>query len=107
MDWLRSRPTARIAGLRSMGTNVGLFTLGQDFVCPAQVSRPGSWISYFDSADVLGYPVAVRPELAHVQDVEVRVGSWLSRWNIGNTGLAHTMYWSSEKLWRQTIPAGL
>lgn len=103
LDYLRSRPGAQIGKLVTFGCNVGLFHMGMKFHCPRQVSKPGGWINLWDSADCLGFPLSVSKDMAHVKDVEVSVGSWLTGW----TGLAHTAYFGDRRFWRETVPGQL
>ena len=103
LDWLRSRPQAKIGKLVTFGCNVGIFYLGKEFDCPNQVKLPGQWLNYWDENDLLGFPLAVRPEFMHVRDKEVSVGGWFTGW----TGLAHLGYWNNRKLWSRTIPGDL
>lgn len=100
LDWLRTRDAVRRVRLITMGCNVGLFSLGQGIDVPEQVRAPGTWTSLWDEDDFLGFPLAVRAELAHVEDIEVSVGGWLWGW----TGLAHVGYLEDARLWRTTIP---
>lgn len=103
LDYLRSRPGAQIGKLVTFGCNVGLFHMGMRFECPRQVSKPGSWLNLFDREDMLGYPLAVSRDMAHVKDVEVSVGGWLTGW----TGLSHVAYFGDRTFWRETVPSHL
>jgi hypothetical protein len=99
-DWLRSRKNVRPLKLWTMGSNLGLFNLGQPFDCPPALLNDGVWTNLWDDRDMLGFPLRAQAAFSQVQDVEVRVGSWLTGW----TGLAHTKYWGDRKLWKKTIP---
>ena len=99
-DWLRSRPSARLHGLSTFGCNLQLFSLGSNFNCPAQIQVPGKWTSYFDNADMLGWPLGGwQPQ---VTDVKVNVGGLL-----GWTGLSHIEYWDDSRFWGKTVPGNL
>lgn len=89
-DWMRSR--GRPARLVTFGCNIGLFTLGGAFQAIPGLS---DWLNLFDDDDALGFPAGVDATLSFVRDVEVSVGV---------TGLAHTRYWDSDRLWAETIP---
>jgi Serine hydrolase len=99
LHWLRTRTGIKKAKIVAMGCNVGLFTMGQEMDVPPQVRLPGTFFNIFDEDDFLGYALAVRPELAHVLDVQVDVDGWLA-W----TGLAHTCYWETKSIYRDVIP---
>jgi pimeloyl-ACP methyl ester carboxylesterase len=99
-DWLRTRPEQKRVRLVTMGCNIGLFTLGNHFQPVKQLEVPNHWINVYSPRDMLGFPLTVDPNLKHVHDVEVSVGGWFRGW----TGLAHTLYWSDEDLWRITLP---
>lgn len=98
-DWLRQR-TALDVRLVTLGCNIGLFNLGKRFASVPSLDGPGRWINLFSSRDMLGFPLAHEEGLEHVQDVKVSVGGWFRGW----TGLAHTLYWTDESLWRKTVP---
>jgi pimeloyl-ACP methyl ester carboxylesterase len=97
-DYLRQRPLIRKAQLVTMGCNLEIFTLGEAFEPVPQLTAPGSWYSLWDEDDGIGWPL-VDDNLKHVRNVEVSVGGWL-----GWTGLAHTGYWDSKRVWTKTIP---
>lgn len=99
-DWLRARPDVSGVQLVTFGCNIGLFTLGESFEPVPQLRAPGSWVNLFSPRDMLGFPLAVDPALAHVLDVKIGVGGWFTGW----TGLAHVRYWDDKKLWSRTIP---
>lgn len=105
-DYMRERPGARIGKLVTMGCNVGWFTMGQRFRMPRNLAST-PWLNVFDSADGLGFPLGGDPALAHVEDVEVRLGNFLTRWNVGATGLSHLMYWGDSRLFKKTLPRHL
>ncbi len=98
-DWLRARPQNGIRKLITFGCNLGIFNLDGNFDNPRQLVY-GKWTNMFDSSDMLGYPLAVQPSFAHVQDVEVSVGGWLTGW----WGISHCSYFGDKKLWSKTIP---
>jgi hypothetical protein len=102
-DWLRQRPNVQGVRLVTFGCNIGLFTLGSRFTAVHQLSKAGSWINYFAERDMLGYPLAVDPSLAHVEDHKVNLGGLFRGWS----GLSHLMYWGDSKLWAKTIPKRL
>lgn len=100
-DYLRTRPHVKNVRLVTMGCNIGLFNLGKKFEPVPQLEAPGSWINVFSPRDMLGFPLGIDPNLAHVRDVKVSVGGWFKGW----TGLAHVRYWSDADLWKKTLPS--
>lgn len=92
VDYLRERGGGERVHLVTMGCNLGIFHLGMDIETIPGLTR---WTSLWERSDILGWPLTVHPELAHVRDVEV---------NVGLTGLAHTRFWSDDSLWCETIP---
>lgn len=103
LDWLRSRKNVRPLRLWTIGSNVGLFNLGQRFDCPASVVNDGTWVNMFYPSDFLGYPLNAQPEFRHVRDVKLpRAGFF--RMSTLVPGLRHTDYWTDAKLWRKTVP---
>ncbi len=103
LDYLRSRTRVR-ARLITLGNNVGLWYQGREstFVCPSQVSRPGTWINVVDPEDGLGFKV--NHWLPHVPDVLVEVGGLAARIV---PALAHQSYWHDAQLWSRTLPGVL
>lgn len=99
LEWLRERPGVEVARLHSFGTNLQLFHLNREgeFVAPSQLRGAGVWINYYDRHDMLGFPV--RGWLPQVQDIEVNVGGWFTRWN----GLSHTGYYTSKGFWQKAV----
>ncbi len=99
LEWLRARPGVEVARLHSYGTNLQLFHLNREgeFVAPKQLQGKGMWVNYYDRQDMLGFPV--RGWLPQVQDVEVNVGGWFTRWN----GLSHTGYYTSARFWKKAV----
>ena len=99
------------AGMITFGCNIPLFTFAHKKVVP--ISFPGPrldkstaklarWYNYFDSDDVLGYPLKpLSAAYAKVvdADIEVNVGGLLSSWN----PLSHTQYWTDGSF---TKPVG-
>jgi hypothetical protein len=99
-DYLRARGCPAGTKMITFGCNIGLFTLGQSF---EPVPGLTDWLSLWTKDDVLGFPLAIQPALAHVNDVEVTVGGLLTGWN----GLSHTAYFGDHDLWAKTIPGFL
>ena len=99
-DWLRQRPELSDVRLVTLGCNIGLFTLGRHFAPVPALGKPEAWINVFSPRDLLGFPLAVDPALAHVQDHATGVGGWFTGW----TGLAHIRYWNDASLWSKKIP---
>lgn len=96
LEWLKARPQVQVGKFISVGTNLQLFHLGRegDFVPPVQLaSRPGVWVNYFSSSDMLGFPVG--GWLPYVTDIEENVGGWFTKWN----GLSHTAWWGDKSFW--------
>ncbi len=96
-DYLRERPEITGVRLVTMGCNIGLFHLGHPF---REVRNITEWHNLYSARDMLGFPLAIEPGLAHVQDREVSVGGWFKGW----TGLAHVRYWDTASLWKREIP---
>jgi hypothetical protein len=93
-----------LAGLVTLGSSIPLFTLSHDPVGCITFPPPGlsqnlrrraKWLNFFDSDDVLAWPL--KP-LSHTysetvsEDIEVSAGNLLTAWNPAN----HTAYWTDE-----------
>lgn len=102
-DWLKSRPRARVKSLQTLGCNIGLFSLGKRFVCPTQLRARGQWNNWFYPSDLLGFPLAIAPELAHVVDHALPSAGFF-RASTFVPGLRHLDYWTDKQLWRRTLP---
>lgn len=93
-----------LVGFITFGCNIALFSLAYNPVVsiqfppatlPQQLQRVAKWLNFFDSDDVLGYPLKpLSPTYnqAVTQDVEVNVGGLLTSWN----PLSHTAYWTDN-----------
>ena len=93
-----------LCGMITFGCNIPLFVLAYAEIVAIQFPPPtlppalrpkAKWSNYFDTDDVLGYPL--RPlsptyEQAVTEDVEINVGGILTSWN----PLSHTAYWSDD-----------
>lgn len=99
VDYLRARPEIKSIRMVTLGCNLGLFHLGQALSLPPAL-RKAHWLNLFSPRDMLGFPLSISPEMAHVKDVSVSVGGIFTGW----TGLAHIRYWGDGRLWRKTIP---
>lgn len=105
LDYLRSRAGLKVAKLVTFGCNVPLFYLGaNDFVCPHQVSVPGTWTNLFYASDMLGYPVAGCRGMSHVEDVHLPGAPGLHASTLV-PGLSHVDYFSDSHLWEVVAPA--
>lgn len=100
-------PTERmqtLAGLVTFGCNIPLFTLCLDRIVairfpapelPPHVAVKSRWLNFFDSDDVLAYPLRPLSEsyaAAVSEDREIRVGSLATGWS----PLAHGDYWTDN-----------
>ena len=100
-------------------TVVGMFTLGNTLplfaaalpaneLCPIrfpgntlspELKRLCKWSNIYDKNDPFGFPIKFINEAyqaAHVEDVEMNVGSFLTSWNL----ISHLEYWTSKKVRR-------
>jgi hypothetical protein len=92
------------AGMVTFGCNIPLFTFAHRKVVPIDFPGPrldkataklARWYNYFDSDDVLGYPLkplSVAYSRVVDADIEVNVGGLLSSWN----PISHTKYWTDD-----------
>jgi len=93
-----------LAGLVTMGTSIPLFTLAHDPVAciqfppaglPQQLRRRAKWLNFYDSDDVLSWPLkplTMNYSETVSEDIEVSVGNLLAAWNPAN----HAGYWTDE-----------
>ena len=93
-----------LAGIITFGSPLPMFTFAYDPVdaiefppagLSAALKRKAKWLNFFDSDDVLAYPLKqVSPsyEQAVTEDLEINVGGILSSWN----PLSHTKYWTDN-----------
>lgn len=93
-----------LAGLITFGSNIALFSLAYDPVVsiefpprtlPEELKAAAKWLNFFDSDDVLGYPLKPLGESyenAVTEDVEINVGGILTSWN----PLSHSAYWTDN-----------
>lgn len=104
LRWLDSRPTVRLDGLTSFGTNAQLWALGGDFKVPAQAARANKWRNAFYAKDGIGWPVhAWQPQ---VTDYEITKPFWSWSSLPGLGALSHCDYFSDKRLWSSTMPGG-
>ena len=89
--------------LVTFGCNIPLFTFALNEVVPISLPKGAKWENYFDSDDVLGFPL--RPtsgyENSIVVDKEINVGGPLTSWN----PLSHNKYWTDDKLNHTNCPS--
>lgn len=78
------------------GCNVPLF-VPPGYVPPAGLGEPGRIVCAFDEDDGIGWPCRMWAPAA--TDIEVSVGGWF-----GWSGMSHTGYWGSKKLWTKLLP---
>ena len=95
-----------LAGLITLGTNIPLFTLAHDPVAciefpppglPANLKKRAKWLNFYDSDDVLGWPLkplSLRYADTVSEDIEVSVGNILTAWNPAN----HAAYWTDDSV---------
>ena len=85
--------------LVTFGCNIPLFTFALSEVIPIDLPQHAIWENYFDSDDVLGFPLGPTRgyENSIVIDKEIKVGGPLTSWN----PLSHNKYWTDDDL---TIP---
>jgi hypothetical protein len=95
-----------LAGLYLMGSPLALWSLRyDDFGVPVRVPSPklrshyprvkGEWIHFYDSSDIIGYPLKPINDAYNAQvtaDRAVNVGSILTSWNPAS----HTEYWTDN-----------
>lgn len=100
-------PTERmqtLAGIVTFGCNIPLFTLALDRIVairfpapelPPQVAARSRWLNFFDSDDVLAYPLRPLSDSyasAVSADVEIKVGGLTTGWS----PLSHGEYWTDD-----------
>lgn len=98
-----------LVGFVTFGSTLPLFSFAYDPAVPItfppqpladELKQKARWINFFDSDDVLGYPLKqISPgyqNLAALEDREIRVGSILSGWNPA----AHQGYWNDRDFTR-------
>ena len=95
-----------LAGLITLGTNIPLFTLAHDpAVCiefppaglPANLKKKAKWFNFYDSDDVLAWPLkplSINYADNVSEDIEVSVGNILTAWNPAN----HAAYWTDDSV---------
>jgi hypothetical protein len=99
-----------LAGMITLGTNIPLFTLGCDKVScidfppatlPDNLRKKAKWLNFYDSDDVLGWPLKplsiCYADTVH-EDIEVSVGNILTAWNPAN----HAAYWTDDSVIKPT-----
>jgi hypothetical protein len=92
------------AGMVTFGCNIPLFTFAHRKVVPIAFPGPrldpataalARWHNYFDSDDVLGYPLkplsAAYSKVVNA-DIAINVGGLLSSWN----PMSHSQYWTDN-----------
>lgn len=98
-DWMNARPGRRVSHFVTTGCNLQLFFQREgSFLTPPQVAYAGKWTNVYAPKDGLGFPL--RGWLYHVKDIELKVGTWLTRWN----ALSHTGFWGSAELFSKVLP---
>jgi hypothetical protein len=94
-----------LASLVTFGSNIAIFSLALDpYVgfefptkkLPSPIAAVARWLNFYDSDDVLGYPVkplcaeyAANPR---IEDRNIRAGGLFSTWN----PLSHNEYWTDN-----------
>ena len=88
-----------LRALITFGCNIPLFTFALSKVEPITLPKGAIWENYFDSDDVLGFPLKPASGYGNsiVVDKEINVGGPLTSWN----PLSHNKYWKDDSL---TIP---
>jgi pimeloyl-ACP methyl ester carboxylesterase len=95
-----------LAGLITLGSSIPLFTLAHDPVAciefpppglPEKLSQKAKWLNFYDSDDVLAWPL--RPLSLNYaetvsEDIEVSVGNILTSWNPAS----HAAYWNDDNV---------
>ncbi|MCI0745413.1 MAG: hypothetical protein L0Y58_08420 [Verrucomicrobia subdivision 3 bacterium] len=94
-----------LASIITFGSNIAVFSLALDpyagfefprKTLPPHIADAARWLNFYDSDDVLGYPVKpLCPEyLANprIEDRKINVGGWFSSWN----PLSHNEYWADD-----------
>jgi pimeloyl-ACP methyl ester carboxylesterase len=93
-----------LASLVTFGSNIPLFTLALpdptpiDFPptrLPANLKATAKWLNFYDSDDVLGYPLKpISKSYGDTvsKDIQINAGSWLTSWN----PISHTEYWTDD-----------
>jgi hypothetical protein len=95
-----------LAGLVTLGPTIPFFTLGCVPVTSIEFPPPGlpeklrkkaKWLNFYDSDDVLGWPLkplSLSYADAVSEDIEVSVGNILTAWNPAN----HAAYWTDDEV---------
>ena len=93
-----------VTGIITFGCNIPLFTFAFDPVVPITLPPPGlpanlvpfkKWDNYYDSDDILAYPLrTINAAYSGVvdDDIEISVGGLLT----GLTPLSHNLYWTDN-----------
>ena len=93
-----------LAGIVTFGCNIPLFTFAYKTVKPIkfpgsnlteEVRKEAKWWNYFDTDDVLGYPLKpINKAYGRVvhKDVPINVGGLFSSWN----PMSHSKYWTDD-----------
>ncbi len=93
-----------LAGLVTFGCNIPLFVLAYDPIeciefppaaLPDALKTKAKWLNFFDSDDILGWPLkALSPKhaVAVTEDREINVGGLFTAWN----PLSHGDYWTDD-----------
>jgi hypothetical protein len=95
-----------LAGLVTLGPTIPFMTLGCHPVTSIEFPAPGlpeklrkraKWLNFYDSDDVLGWPLkplSLSYNDAVSEDIEVSVGNILTAWNPAN----HAAYWTDDEV---------
>lgn len=93
-----------LSGIITFGCNIPLFTFAYSPITPIEfppetlsddLKAKAKWINYYDSDDILGYPLKCINEQYNdvvYEDVSINVGSILTSWNPS----CHTDYWTDN-----------
>lgn len=98
-----ANPFERMETLRAMitfGCNIPLFTFALSDVVPIRLPPGAQWFNYYDSDDVLSYPLKPISPGYHetvTEDIAINVGNLLTSWN----PFCHNGYWTDDDF---TIP---
>lgn len=94
----------KLSGMVTFGCNIPFFTFAYDDVIPIEFPPAGlsqalknkaKWLNYYDSDDVLGYPLkSINPAYDNTvsEDISINVGGLFSSWN----PLSHNEYWTDN-----------
>ena len=95
-----------LAGLVTLGSSIPLATVACQEIAsikfpppqlPEKLARRAKWLNFYDSDDVLGWPLkplSASYSEAVTEDIEVSVGNILNSWNPAN----HLGYWTDASV---------